>query len=477
MGYDRFLEDLPADTWKLLPHTLASVMSGGSWQPYRYLVMISHIIAAAVARGNGRILISIPPRHGKSWFISQWLPVWFLSNWPDKRVLLSTYEANFAATWGRRARNIIKDKGHMVGLALAEDATASNNWATTQEGGMVTAGVGGPITGKGANLALLDDPHKNWAEAQSPTVLNAIHDWFDSTFYTRLEPGGTAIVLHTRWGENDVIGYLMREKIADGWIHIRIPAISEDWQGVEDLLGRPPGEALCPQRYDITALNRIKANLSPMMWNALFQQRPAPLEGIIFKRQHWQYYTAKPECRFIVQSWDTASKKNKDSAFSVCQTWGVFERGACLLGQWRGRVEYPQLLRQAQVEALKYRPNIILIEDRDSGQALCQSLSQDTLLPVLPVYPDMDKEIRAQAISPWHEAGRMFLPQPSTIENPWVPEFVENCAMFPNGAFKDEIDAMTQAISYIMTMSMSGRMLTSGRRMTGRLLENFRKLM
>lgn len=476
MGYDRFMDILPADTWKYLPHTFATVMSDGLWKPYAYLVMISHILATIIGAGGGRVLISLPPRHGKSWFVSQWLPVWFLSMWPDKRVLLSTYEANFAATWGRRARNIVKDKGGRVGLFLADDATASNNWSTTEEGGMVTAGVGGPITGKGAHLGIIDDPHKNWQEAQSVTTIKMIHEWFDSTFYTRLEPGGSIVVMHTRWCEQDLIGYLLREKAQDGWFHIRIPALAEEYHGEEDILGRAIGEALCPQRYDVKALTRIKDNMSAQMWAALFQQRPSPLEGSIFLRGNWKYYTIPPPCHFIAQSWDTASKTNWDSAYTVCQTWGVSDKSMVLLDQYRGKLEYPQLRRQVDVQYLKHRPNVILIEDRDSGQALIQSLKQETTYPVVPIYPDMDKVIRAQAVSPMQESGRCLIPNVSQ-NTLWVGDFVENCATFPNGVWRDEIDSMTQALAYLMTMAMSGRIISTERRRTSKLLEGYRERM
>jgi predicted phage terminase large subunit-like protein len=866
LGYDRFLELLPADTWKFLPHTFASVMSDHLWTPYPYLVMLSNILVTAIARGNGRILISLPPRHGKSWFVSQWLPVWFLSMWPNKRVLLSTYEANFAATWGRRARNIVKDKGSRVGLYLAEDATASNNWETTEKGGMVTAGVGGPITGKGCltgdtiittnignitigeyfqkyslkdnihcltydrtcdrlifkriiarrelasheiyeidttqgrklrltgghpiydrergyrpardlargdgilcikevtkehdvhcvrptkdnpridasgvlyegatnqvcsrvcalwqgiraasirlrksikngmlgrvllsrmqpgascckklssillqgmwgfywkgkdilqsgmqasilnrpspkvkrqgvsrmpgcihpevqpdnilfaglqkfgafikdvwcgqfalqnrhqlceafpgdasvnprarqlsvcamwhagndgidkspnqprtqqydhsslgyqpskqcceqssialptlsfdtpplvrdsiqkitcncstehvvydievegthnyfangvcvkncDLGIIDDPHKNWQEAQSSTILKSIHEWYDSTFYTRLEPGATIVIMHTRWSENDLIGYLQREKKTDGYFTIRIPALGENLPAQldtagniivpaeMDVLGRAEGEALCPQRYNVDALNRIKSNMTAQMWNALFQQRPAAQEGSIFLRDKWKYYRIEPRCTFVLQSWDTASKKNWDSAYSVCQTWGVSSAGAVLLDQWRDKVEYPQLRRQAVIQYQKFKPNVVLIEDKDSGQALIQSLQQETTMPVMAITPDMDKITRAQAVSPMQESGRVFLPDPADANHPenlWVSDFVDNCATFPNAFFKDEIDTMSQALAYIMLMATGGRVMSFERRKTSTLLENFRRLM
>lgn len=279
---------------------------------------------------------------------------------------------------------------------------------------------------------------------------------------------------NTRWHEDDLIGYLLREKKDDGWFHIRIPAISED---DDDPIGRMPGQALCPERYDEKALLRIRNNLSPMMWAALFQQRPAPMDGTVFLRKDWKFYKVRPHCKFILQSWDTAPKKKKDSAWTVCQTWGVAEQGAVLIDQWRNRVEYPQLRKRVEIEALKHRPNVILIEDRDTGQALIQSLQQETMLPVLPIYPDLDKVIRAQAVSPMHASGRVWVPDPLTSETSWVADFIENCATFPNALYVDEIDSMSQALSYIMTMAISGSILSGEKRRTSRILEGYRQLM
>jgi len=471
MGYDRVIDHLPPDPWKLLPHTFASVLSDGAWIAYRYLILISHVISLAIARGGGRILVSLPPRHGKSWFISQWVPAWFLANWPHKRVILTTYESTFAATWGRKVRNIIKEHGSRIGVSLADDSTAANNWSTDKEGGMMTAGVGGPITGKGMDLGIIDDPHKNWQEAQSQSTRKGIQEWFDSTFYTRAEPGATIIVLATRWNEDDLIGYLTTERAADGWFHIVMPAIAEE----NDILGRLEGEALCPERYDIDALVRIKANMTAMMWAALFQQRPAPAEGTIFLRERWKFYDRKPVFSFVLQSWDTATKKNYDAAFSVCQTWGISPFGVYLIDQFRERVQYPQLRKAVDMQYYKYRPNVILIEDRDSGQALIQSLQQETSYPVIPVYPDMDKLIRAQAVSPWQVSERLWLPTPSQAS--WIGDFVESCAAFPNTKFMDEVDAMSQAIAYVMTMAIGGRVHGDRKRVTSKLLEGFREMM
>jgi predicted phage terminase large subunit-like protein len=216
--------------------------------------------------------------------------------------------------------------------------------------------------------------------------------------------------------------------------------------------------------------------MTAQMWNALFQQRPAPMEGSIFLRKSWKYYSIKPKIHFVLQSWDTASKKNWDSAYSVCQTWGVSEFGAVLIDQWRDKVEYPQLRKQVDIQYLRHRPNVILIEDRDSGQALIQSVQQDTTYPVLAIYPDMDKIIRAQAVSPMHEAGRVWVPE-IKAETMWVADLIENAATFPNGFYKDEIDSMSQALAYIMTMATGGRILSGEKRRTTKLLEGYREQM
>ncbi|MEN6314196.1 MAG: phage terminase large subunit [Clostridiaceae bacterium] len=305
-----------------------------------------------------------------------------------------------------------------------------------------------------------------------------IEDVFDVQIAETENFIANGLVSHnTRWHEDDLIGYLTREKAADGWFHIRIPALAEDWNGEEDVLGRAVGEALCPQRYDEVALNRIKTSLTPMMWNALFQQRPAPMEGTIFLRKAWKFYRVPPVCNFILQSWDTASKKNIKSAYSVCHTYGVSQQGAVLLDRWRERVEYPQLRLQAEIQFNKWRPNVVLIEDRDTGQALIQALQQETMIPILPVYPDLDKLIRATAVSPMQESGRVWLPDPTLPENAWVGDLIDTAATFPNALYKDDIDAMSQALTYIMTMAMGGRVMSFEKRRTGKLLESFRRLM
>lgn len=612
---------LMSQPWRYLPHTTAMHLSGGKWLPFPYLVFLSHLIASVVAKGGGRMIVELPPRHGKSEFISKWVPTWFIGNWPDQKVILTTYEANFAASWGRIVRNNLVEFGSEFGVEVATDSAAAAYWLTKHGGGMITAGVGGPITGKGGNLCfpagtyvdtdtgrwkiemlfgmegrarvwgydhakkkrvltdlvawketesdkpvvliwtrtsymlyatidhpvyvlphrhapisdgryvkagdirpgdivvsrtmqrnrvtlvhetpiqkqflfdiqtgtgnffangilvhncIIDDPHKNWKEAMSIATCKSIHDWYDSTFYTRLEPAGTLIVLHTRWTENDLIGYLLHEHPEENWIVVRFPAIAEE----DDILGRRPGKALCPERYNEQALARIQKVLGTQKWAGLYQQRPAALEGDIWKRERWKYYKLPPACSFVIQSWDTGFKKNDNArtAYSVCQTWGVFPNGYALLGQYRERVEYPELERMAKLRYAAERPHAVLIEDKASGQSLIQSLQRNAAhIPVIPVEPQDDgsKVMRALAVTPMHEAGNLWIPDPDFEDNGWVAEFLDHFTVFPNGLYKDEIDAASQALSYLRDYSAVGEVRSAMPRRSAPLLDGFRQL-
>lgn len=310
----------------------------------------------------------------------------------------------------------------------------------------------------------------------SPTICHGIQDWFDSTFYTRLEPGGTLVVLHTRWTQNDLIGYCLDQHPEENWIVVRFPAFAEE----EDILGRKPGQALCPERYDEAALKKIQTVLGSQMWNGLYQQRPSAIEGEIWKRERWRYYQVDPVCSFVIQSWDTGFKKSDKTrtSYSVCQTWGVFPQGYCLLAQWRGRVEYPELEKMARAQYKTWRPNAVLIEDKGSGQSLIQSLQRDTELrmPIIPVDPqdDGNKVMRAIGVTPLQESGLLWLPGFSQDEV-WVSEMVERFTIFPNGNFMDEIDTTSQALSYLRDHCSMGEIYSAMARITATKLSGFRK--
>ena len=426
--------------WKLLPNRLARRISRGKWIDWEYLSVVAKKVAVTVMTA-GRLIIEMPPRHGKSELISHWTPVWFLDRWPDEQVILTTYDSDFAAHWGRKARNTIEENPEELDVRVSRDSSAAQRWETTNGGGMITAGVGGPIMGRGGKLLIVDDPIKNWQEAQSKTIREGQINWFNSTFYTRKEPGAAIIVLMTRWHQKDLAGYLETEH-KDKWEIIRFPALAE----LNDPLGRPEGKALCPDRYDEPALGDIKTALGSCFWAGLYQQRPAPLEGGIFKRNWWEYYRQQPKFDKLIQSWDTAFKKGKKTSRSCCETWGRAKAGYFLVDVWKDKVEYPELKRMAKALYDKWKPSIVLIEDMASGQSLTQEMKRDTKIPVkaIPV-AEGDKITRANFVSPLIEAGRGFLPKEAT----WLADFLDETSNFPNSEYSDQVDAMSQALNYL----------------------------
>lgn len=400
----------------------------------------------AIERGEiKRLMISVPPRHGKSFITSSIFPAWVLGRHPDYDVIFATYGQELSDDFGRRVRNFIADPVHQAifpNCRLSEDSTAAHRFNTTAGGAYFAVGRGGPITGRGANLLLIDDPIKDQEEANSETIRRALHEWYAFVAYTRLAPGGAIIIIQTRWHEDDLSGWLLREHTSENWDVLRLPAIAE-----QDECFRKEGEPLWPERFPLPELERIRMAIGGRAWASLYQQRPAAAEGVIFKRDWWQFFSPPltVELNQIVQSWDTAFKKGTENDFSACTTWGVASDGYYLLHLWRERVEFPELKRVVASLAEEWKPNAILVEDKASGQSLIQELKLSTALPLIPVKVDSDKQTRAQAVTPLIEAGKIFLPQSA----PWVSDFVEEMACFPNGTHDDVVDATTQALNHL----------------------------
>ena len=279
-------------------------------------------------------MISMPPRHGKSWLTSLYTPAWYLSLWPDRNIILASYEATFAATWGRNVRNFLQENQSNLGVRLADDSLSADRWNTTQGGGMVTAGIGGPITGRGGHLLIIDDPIKNWEEASSDLIREKQIEWFNSTLDTRAEPEASIIVLMTRWHERDLAGYLLTEHY-DKWEEIKLPAIAEE----NDPLGRVVGEALCPERYNVETLANIQAAVGPRVWSSLYQQRPAPLEGNLFKEEMFEFGNIPQEFDFTFIMGDTAYKDKQENDFTVFTAFGVKGDSLFVIDVLRGRIQ------------------------------------------------------------------------------------------------------------------------------------------
>jgi predicted phage terminase large subunit-like protein len=403
----------------------------------------------AVERGEiKRLMISLPPRHGKSVITSSIFPAWVLGRHPDYHVIFATYGQELSDDFGRRVRNFIADPVHQAifpNCRLSEDSTAAHRFNTTAGGAYFAVGRGGPITGRGTDLLLIDDPIKDREEANSETIRRALHEWYRSVAYTRLMPGGAIIIIQTRWHEDDLAGWLLREHASENWDVLRLPAIAERDDGF-----RKEGEALWPERFPLLELERIRMAIGGRAWASMYQQRPAAADGVIFKRGWWQFFPPPltVELNQIVQSWDTAFKKGTENDFSVCTTWGVTGNGYYLLHLWRERVEFPELKRVLASLAEQWKPNAILVEDKASGQSLIQELKLSTALPLILVKVDSDKQTRAQAVTPLMETGKVFLPESA----PWVSGYVEEMACFPNGIHDDVVDATTQALNYLRVM-------------------------
>ena len=404
-----------------------------------------------------RILVSLPPQHGKSELISHWTPVWFLSNWPRCRVGLASYAAEFASDWGRKVRDTIAATPEL-GLRVRPDRSAAARWELTAGGGMMTAGVGGPLTGHGFDLLIIDDPIKNRQEADSATMRRHLWEWWRSTARTHLRPGGSIIVVQTRWHEDDLIGKLLggmgegnADYPEDKWEHIKLPALAEG----NDPLGRELDAPLWPERYDAVALAETRLDIELQEWAGLYQRRPAPMGGSVFQAKDFRYYrvggdsetyvlatlqgphyVAMSECRRFCTV-DTAETIRERSDYTVVATWAVSpDRDLVLLDRVRVRVETPDIMPLLQQVNAKWQPGYIGVE----GKAVFQA-ARRAGLPVRELKADTDKCTRAQPAAPRLAAGTVYFPAMA----PWLREFEDELLVFPNGANDDQVDCLSYA--------------------------------
>jgi predicted phage terminase large subunit-like protein len=420
--------DLPLADW------LPKVSPSYTWT-WDHLVHIRENLDLVAANEIKRLMIFCPPRHGKSELVTVRFPAWYLERHPDRRVIIGSYNQLLADRFSRKVRRIAAQR-----IALSPERKAVSDWETLAGGGLRAVGVGSGVTGQGGNLIIIDDPTKSREEANSEAYRAKVWDWFTDDLYTRLEPGAAMVLIMTRWHTDDLAGRILASPGASEWTVINLPALAE----AGDPLGRSEGEALCPERYDEQQLATIREALGSS-FTALYQQRPAAQEGELFKREWWRYYDAPPAFRRIVQSWDTSFKTSASNDYSCCTTWGETDTGFYLLDVWKRRVEFPELKRMVQALAETYKPHAVLVEDKASGQSLIQELQRDTSLPILPVKVDADKFARAAAVTPLIEAGRVHLPQGA----PWLAEFLDSLATFPNGAHDDDVDSVSQALGWL----------------------------
>ena len=398
----------------------------------------------AVANGKcKRLIVNMPPRHTKSEFASVFFPSWIMGLKPDMKIMQTTHTAELSARFGRKVRNLMDTdeyKQIFNKVSLSADSKSAGRWETNKGGEYFAAGVGGAITGRGADLLIIDDPHSE-QDALSPSALESAYEWYTSGPRQRLQPGGIIVIVMTRWSTLDLTEKLikrMSEDHADQWEILELPAILED------------NTPLWPGFWKLEELEAVKASIPISKWNAQYMQNPTSEEGALLKREWWQMWEQDnpPPCSYILQSYDTAFSSKETADYSAITTWGVFKpsdgapESIMLLDAKRGRWDFPDLKATAYDEYNYWQPDIVLVESQASGTPLTQELRMMGI-PVVNYRPTKgkDKVTRVHSASPVFEAGMVWAPDAIFAE-----EVIEECAAFPFGEHDDFVDSTTQAI-------------------------------
>ena len=415
-----------------------------------------------------RLMVFMPPRHGKSELVSRKFPAYLLGRNPDTSIISCSYSADLDSRMNRDVQRLIDSERYLElfpGTQLSNQHTRrfyetrytrNNNMfeVVDKKGTYRSSGVGGGITGMGGEYIIIDDPVKNREDADSATMREKVYDWYTSTLYTRLEKDGCILLTLTRWHEDDLAGKLLKaaQEGADQWTILELPAVCEYPPKPYDV--RQEGEALWKWKYDEEALEKMKVTVGSRDWAALYQQHPTPGEGGTFKREWWNYYKVLPDGLYdFVQSWDCTFKDAQSSDYVVGQVWARKGSSRYLLDQVRGRMSFTETLRAIRSLSAKWSQAIRkLVEDKANGTAVIDVLRKE-IPGLIPVEPEGGKIVRANAVTAVAEAGNIYLPDPSIA--PWVHDFVEEHAVFPNGANDDQVDAQTQANTYYNSSSFS----------------------
>ena len=392
-----------------------------------------------------RLIVNMPPRHTKSEFASFLLPAWMVGLNPKLKIIQATHTGELAVRFGRKAKTLIDSDEYskIFETRLREDSQAAGRWETAQGGEYFAAGVGGAITGRGADLLIIDDPHSE-QDAMSSTAMESAYEWYTSGPRQRLQPGGKIVVVMTRWSTKDLTGMLVskqKEAKADQWHVVQFPAILED---------KKVPVPVWPQYWKLDELEKVKATLPIGKWNAQWMQNPTSEEGAIIKREWWRKWKHDwiPDLHHVIQSYDTAFLKKETADYSAITTWGVFypdnDSGPnlLLLDSVKERLEFPELRRKALEQYKYWNPETVIIEGKASGMPLTYELRQMNI-PVVNFTPSRgnDKHARVNTCAPLFESGMIWAP-----EQNFADDVIEECAAFPHGDHDDLVDSMTQAV-------------------------------
>jgi predicted phage terminase large subunit-like protein len=404
-----------------------------------------------VAKGElKRLIINMPPRHTKSEFASYLLPAWFLGNFPHKKVIQTSHTAELAVGFGRKVRNLVDQdvyKDIFPSVELQSDSKAAGRWNTSKGGDYFAIGVGGAVTGKGADILIIDDPHSEQEAALAevnPEIYDKTYEWYTSGPRQRLQPGGAIVIVMTRWSKKDLTGQVLKaaaQRSGEEWEVIEFPAIL------------PSGNPLWPEFWSIKELEALHTELPNQKWMAQYMQNPTSESAAIVKREWWQIWEhdSPPSCEFVLQSWDTAFEKHNRADYSACTTWGVFyqedkggimQANIILLNAFRRRMEFPELKKQAVEEFREWDPDSIIIEKKATGAPLIYEM-RAMGIPVQEFTPSKgnDKISRLNAVSDLFASGRVWVPSTH-----WAEEVVDEVASFPGGDHDDYVDSVSMAM-------------------------------
>lgn len=431
------------------------------------LELIDQALVELADTPDGRLIVVMPPQEGKSQRVVRRFVTWALSENPDTRAAIASFEHSTARRWGRAIRDDIRDHPEL-GLRIRDDLSAQAEWQLAgYEGGVYSVGIGGALTGRAVDLLVIDDPIKDRKTADSEEQREHQWSWWQDVASTRLAPGAPVALILTRWHEDDLAGRLLAAEDGDTWKVIRLPAVADHDpnKGETDPLGREPGVFLESARGRTERQwQAIKKSKGSRTWNALYQGRPSSAEGDMLKRAWWRTYDqpqwveredgVRHALGFdeVLASWDMTFKDTAGTDYVVGQVWGRRAADAYLLDQVRARMDFPTTLARFRELAARWPQALLkLVEDKANGPAVIASLGR-TVAGIVPEEPVGSKVARVAAVSPLVEAGNVWLPSPELC--PWVGDLIEEAAGFPTAAHDDQVDALSQALNRLLVMPL-----------------------
>lgn len=412
---------------------------------------LAAIFEDVLAGRKKRVIVNIAPRFGKSEFSSYLFPAYFFGHKPNDKVIMATHTAGLSEDFGRRVRNLIQSPDYtelFPKTVVSHDQKAAGKWSTASGGQYYAVGVGGALAGRGADLLLIDDAHSEQdVRANSKATFESCWAWFQTGPLQRLMPGAAIVIIMTRWGTDDLTGRVLK------WASMN-DTLSE-WEVVELPALLPSGASLWPEQWSVEELLSKKDSMDARYWSAQFMQNPTSEEGALIKRDWWRVWTADkpPECKFIIQSWDTAYTTSTTADYSACTTWGVFEHedavngvekhnAIILLDAFKSRMGFPELKQTAFKHYGIWKPESLIVEAKAAGLPLIHEMRM-TGIPVQEFTPSRgnDKTARVNAVSDLFSSGMVWRP-----DTRWATDVANECAAFPNGDNDDYVDTTTQAL-------------------------------